>query len=583
MTTNFLSYNGTGLDKVKGKWLNDLLRVTNSDFCSIQEHFKKNVGSYFNKQFPEYYSYIKPAVRDAEQDVGRAKGGLAQLQNAILDIKSERVKTTHFRLQAQILHFKNVKLLWINSYFPTDPQTQNFNDDDLAEVLREAEEVLDSSEYDHVLWGGDINWDPNRISGFSLMVGDFMHRVGLHSAWDKFPVTHTHVHTDLVSTSTLDHFMVDKELLEVVTDAGALHLGDNRSRHSPIMIKINLGDLPARKVEKTKLKQRQPAWYKAGELERNAFRTQLEAKLEALVTPECLYCTDPTCKVDAHSEERDGHMLDVMGALIESSHENIPMAGGEERSQKDAQILPGWKETVEPCREKAILWHSIWQSCGRPTRGEVRNIMAKTRNRYHYAVRKCKKMADLTRARKLLEASQEGPINLLKEMKKTKGSKKEKEMLPATVGGATGKEAISEVFREEYKNLYNSHHDQEEMEILTKEMEGEVKEDAVLEVARITAEAVQSAMRKVKPGKGDVTGSYTSDAIRNCPPLFFKKMAEMFRSWLYHGTVTPSLLSCAYLPVFKGGLKDPASCSSYRALAGTSVILKLFDYTVLQI
>ena len=209
--------------------------------------------------------------------------------------------------------------------------------------------------------------------------------------------------------------------------------------------------------------------------------------------------------------------------------------------------------------------------------------MAKTRNRYHYAVRKCKKMADLTRARKLLEASQEGPINLLKEMKKTKGSKKEKEMLPATVGGATGKEAISEVFREEYKNLYNSHHDQEEMEILTKEMEGEVKEDAVLEVARITAEAVQSAMRKVKPGKGDVTGSYTSDAIRNCPPLFFKKMAEMFRSWLYHGTVTPSLLSCAYLPVFKGGLKDPASCSSYRALAGTSVILKLFDYTVLQI
>ena len=55
----------------------------------------------------------------------------------------------------------------MNSYFPTDPQTLNFNDDELAEVLREAEEVLDNSEYDHVLWGGDLNWDPNRNSGFS--------------------------------------------------------------------------------------------------------------------------------------------------------------------------------------------------------------------------------------------------------------------------------------------------------------------------------------------------------------------------------------------------------------------------------
>ena len=192
-------------------------------------------------------------------------------------------------------------------------------------------------------------------------------------------------------------------------------------------------------------------------------------------------------------------------------------------------------------------------------------------------------MIDSTRARKLLEASQEGPVNLLKELKKTKGGKKEKEMLPATVGGATGEESICREFRKEYCNLYNSHHDAEEMEKITREVEDDVEDDAVLEVARITQEVVQHALRKVKPGKGDVTGAYTSDTIKNCPPIFSKKMAEMFRSWLIHGTVTPSLLSCAYLPVFKGGLKDPASCSSYRALAGTSVILKLFDYSVLQV
>ena len=405
---------------MKSKWLNDLMRVTNCDFCSIQEHFKKNVGSYFSKKFPEYYSYITPAVREAERDVGRAQGGLAQLHNAMINIKTERVKTKSFRLQAQVLHFSNMKLLWINSYFPTDSQAQNFNDDELSAVLVEAEEILDHVEYDHVLWGGDLNCDPNRNSGFAQMVGDFMNRVGLYSAWEKYPVSHTHVHTDLVSTSTLDHFMVDKELLGVVEDAGAMNnLGDNRSRHSPIMIKLNLGNIPSRKAEHTKSKPRRPAWYKAGELEKEAFKNQLEARLEALETPNCLNCMNPSCKDDTHSEERDGHMMDIMGALIECSHENIPMVGGDSRSQKEPQVMPGWKETVEPCREKAVFWHSVWQSCGRPARGEVKNIMAKTRNRYHYAVRKCKKMIDSTRARKLLEASQEGPVNLLKELKKT--------------------------------------------------------------------------------------------------------------------------------------------------------------------
>jgi hypothetical protein len=58
-------------------------------------------------------------------------------------------------------------------------------------------------------------------------------------------------------------------------------------------------------------------------------------------------------------------------------------------------------------------------------------------------------------------------------------------------------------------------------------------------------------------------------------------MAPVFRSWLIHGTVTLSLLACAFLPLFKGGLKDPSKTDSYRAIAGASLLLKLFDNVVL--
>ena len=42
-----------------------------------------------------------------------------------------------------------------------------------------------------------------------------------------------------------------------------------------------------------------------------------------------------------------------------------------------------------------------------------------------------------------------------------------------------------------------------------------------------------------------------------------------------------SLLYCSFLPLFKGGLKDPANTDSYRAIAGSSLLLKLFDNLII--
>ena len=58
-------------------------------------------------------------------------------------------------------------------------------------------------------------------------------------------------------------------------------------------------------------------------------------------------------------------------------------------------------------------------------------------------------------------------------------------------------------------------------------------------------------------------------------------MALVYKSWLYHGTVSLNLLSCAFLPLLKSTLKNPAEVNSYRAIAGSSLLLKLFDQVVL--
>ena len=51
----------------------------------------------------------------------------------------------------------------------------------------------------------------------------------------------------------------------------------------------------------------------------------------------------------------------------------------------------------------------------------------------------------------------------------------------------------------------------------------------------------------------------------NGPDNLFEKLAGIFRSFLVHGDVTLELLSCAFLPLFKGGLKNPNFIDGYRA------------------
>ena len=142
--------------------------------------------------FPNSDNYIVPGVRSEGKDTGRAKGGLAQLAAKNLSLRKERVTTSQWRLQAQILHCAGgQRILWLNAYFPTDPRVQNYNEPELFEVLNEIEKLLENCEYDDCCLGGDLNTDVRRDTGFVRAVTRFMDRIVLVSVWEKFPIDFT--------------------------------------------------------------------------------------------------------------------------------------------------------------------------------------------------------------------------------------------------------------------------------------------------------------------------------------------------------------------------------------------------------
>ena len=284
-------------------------------------------------------------------------------------MENKRIKSDNFRIQAQILEFPTTSLLWIIAYLPNDPMTILYDDRELTEILGEIEDILDSNDFDDCILQGDLNWDMGRTTGFSSSMKQFMEKVGLLSVWEHHPVNYTHMHTDLVSTSTIDHFLVNERLLSVIVDAGVLHLGDNLSRHSPIMMKLDLGQLPLQKRVKTSVPRR-PSWYKAEQSQLDELTRSVHDKLSSLQAPESLDCCDPHCQDSHHSEERDSLVIDVMSCVIESSHQCLPMSGGGRSSKPDCPIdktIPGWRDIVEPYKQDAVFWHGVWQSADRPS------------------------------------------------------------------------------------------------------------------------------------------------------------------------------------------------------------------------
>ena len=245
------------------------------------------------------------------------------------------------------------------------------------------------------------------------------------------------------------------------------------------------------------------------------------------------------------------------------------------KNKKQGRSVPKWVEEVEPYRKKSLYWGDVWKKEGRPSVGWLHDTYIKNRSQYHYAVRRAKAKSDKSKAEDLLVAA------LLHEMKLIRKGGGGPADLPDTVAGANGEHEIVDKFRLVYSGLYNSASTEDEMTILHDKVDKLITAESVQHVARVTGDIVKKAVCSMKPRKSDVSGCYTTDALLNAPDILFEQLAVVFRSWITHGKITPSMLACCYLPLLKSSLKDPSNTGSYRAITGSSLILKVFEKVII--
>ena len=169
-------------------------------------------------------------------------------------------------------------------------------------------------------------------------------------------------------------------------------------------------------------------------------------------------------------------------------------------------------------------------------------------------MRRAKGKGNHVKAEKLFQASLLGDLDLMAEMKKIRDGGKGKAELPDNVAGGDGEEEIVDKFRDVYAALYNSAGSQTDMLELRQKIRQLIGPCSVAEVAKITGKVVKEAALSMKPGKGDVSCGFTSDAILKAPDILFEHLAAVFRSFLFHGNMTPvSLLLLATVEISAEG------------------------------
>ena len=579
-TFRIISYNSRGFNVCKRDFMNNLTSMSGcSTFIFNQENFLLKSNVYMARNaLPNHYLIVKPAKKDGLD--GRPKNGMFIAIPTPLKAATKEVSVSSERLQCVVIKMKSCKLLLVNAYFPTDPGA-NFDENELLVLLTEIKKIIDENTFDHVVFGGDINADFERKTKFVSIVKEFVQELELRHSWEIFHAdfSHTHERDGKTFTSLIDHLFWNDRFSALVEDAGVLHLPENMSDHCPVFCTFKIKtDTQAINVPIVKQKRYSPPWQNINDEKKEKYAQMLNEKLNNMdLCVPCLSCRDVHCNDDAHIKNLDAFMFDLLGAIEKSA--DINLMKDSSPTNKCKTNLPNWKEDVDPFKDTAHFWNAVWKSAGKPINCHLHNIMKKTRNQYHYIIRKKKILLEKLKRDNMLESCLKKDANIFKEIRKQRSSKQE---FTTTIDGES--EDIPEYLATKYEKLYNQVDDEANLVKLELALKSKISSDSLKFVDRITESVVKTAVQqKLKPGKKDPVVNMNSDYLIHAPEKLFDILSKCFKSYLIHGHVSRFLLISSMVPLIKDKLGDVTDSNNYRSIAISSLIMKIFDLVIIAV
>ena len=581
------SYNSRGSNENKLEFIKDIIEIPQRNipiFC-LQEHFLLRNNVYkLSKAFKNYAVLAKPAYKNFKvQDKGRPMGGLATIIPKGWRKNTTILKSQSWRIQPLLIKVNMKSFLVLNSYFPTDPRTMGGENIELENVLAELSTIISSTNFDSLYLVGDLNCNFLRNSSHVECVKTFMNDCNMYSLWRDFPVDFTHVfeNENRCFSNTIDHILTLSRSSDEVVDAGVLHLVENMSDHEPIYVVIKVKQEPAEVDEIPRVEAKpKPIWKKASPDQKLEFNDILFRKLSSMNIPEELTkCSNVHCDDASHKKAIDSYIEELLANVNESGFETLPISKPSVNKRKEDTIksTAGWKDYVEPFQDKARFWFAVWKSAGKPMNTELHKVMKMTKNRYHYQVRKCQRIENFIKNRKIVENCLDTDTDLFAEIKRQRANFNEDDV---TIDGSSGRD-IPNKFADVYKELFNRCNDEEKIKDMKNDIEGRIDQSDLREIDKINSTVIKEALDKIKSNKSDPLFDFSSDFLKNAPELLHEHLAIVIKAFVTHAHVTANLLIATLVPIVKDKLADLCDSKNYRSIAISSLILKLLDWIIL--
>ena len=422
------------------------------------------------------------------------------------------------------------------------------------------------------MWTGDINADFTRNNLQSQTVHDSISSINLTPAWNSFEADFscTYEREGVTHVSLLNHFFLSKDLLGKVVEAGDLHHPDNSSDHEPIFCVIKSLVLTQSVIEKNRFNPK-PSWKSASNQQKEEYKMMLENRLNSIVIPTMLSeCEDVHCQDPVPKKALEWLAAELLEGVQDSAEATLPVPKTSESNGK--KPTPGFQTKVKTFKDTAYFWHQVWKSASSPINCQLYWIMKRTRNRYHFEFKKCQRAENIIKKSNLLDACLNGPGDLFKEIKKMRKSKKP---CSDTIDGVS--DDIPGHFKSIYEDLYNCVEDADEISDIKFAVENKITKEALKHAKKVTPEEVKKASASLKPGKGDLEHSFSSDCLKVDSEVLAEYKAVLISSFLIHSHIPQFLLLSTLVPIVKDKLGSIHVSKNYRSVCITSLVLKQID------
>ena len=188
--------------------------------------------------------------------------------------------------------------------------------------------------------------------------------------------------------------------------------------------------------------------------------------------------------------------------------------------------------------------------------------MKRTRHRYHYAVRCCKRNVLELQKQKLAETDTNSS-QLWSELKKINPSHR---ISTLKIDNAVGKVEIAELLAEKYKYLYSSVPTTEsELPEINSTIKHHITNVDVYVV--ITPHIIETCTKRLKRGKDDGNHGFKSDHIINGSKKLVLYLSLLFRTMIVHGYNPSDLLLSTIISIPKDLKGSLSKSDNYRAIS----------------